>query len=151
MGTGEHHWNPDSRETADHSIPYVVAAALMDGTVTPRQFDSAHLESPVLRGLLRKIEVVANDRFTREYEQVPVVHRTRVNVRLRGGQSVSGEAGGDQGDLSLPKSHAEISGKFLGTAGEFLGASRARALLDWLWALEKIERIAEIPASFVKA
>jgi len=151
MGTGEHHWNPDSRETADHSIPYVVAAALMDGTVTPRQFDSAHLESPVLRGLLRKIEVVANDRFTREYEQVPVVHRTRVNVRLRGGQSVSGEAGGDQGDLSLPKSDAEITEKFLGTAGEFLGAPRARALLDWLWALEKIERIAEIPASFVKA
>ena len=151
MGTGEHHWNPDSRETADHSIPYVVAAALMDGTVTPRQFDAPHLASPVLRDLLRKIEVVANDEFTRDYEKVPVVHRTRVNVRLRGGQSVSGEAGGDQGDLSLPKSDAQISEKFLGTTGEFLGAPRARAVLDRLWALEQIERIGEIPSSFVKA
>jgi 2-methylcitrate dehydratase len=151
MGTGEHHWNPDSRETADHSIPYVVAAALMDGAVTPRQFDAAHLESPVLRDLLRKIEVVANDEFTRDYENVPVVHRTRVHVRLRGGQSVSGEAGGDQGDLSAPKSDAQISEKFLGTAQPFLGAPRARVLLDRLWALERIERIAEIPSSFVKA
>ncbi len=50
MGTGEHHWNPDSRETADHSIPYVVAAALLDGTVTPRQFDAAHRRDPQLRG-----------------------------------------------------------------------------------------------------
>ncbi len=150
MGTGEHHWNPDSRETADHSSPYVVAAALMDGTVTPRQFDASHRASPVLRELLSKIEVVANDDFTRDYEQVPVVHRTRVKVRLRGGESVSGEAGGDQGDLSQPKSDAQISEKFLGTAGEFLGAARARTLLDRLWALEKIERVAEIPASFVK-
>ena len=63
---------------------------------------------------------------------------------------VSGEAGGDQGDLSQPKSDAQISEKFLGTAGEFLGAARARTLLDRLWALEKIERVAEIPASFVK-
>ena len=31
--TGEHHWHPDNRETADHSIPYVVAATLLDGTV----------------------------------------------------------------------------------------------------------------------
>jgi 2-methylcitrate dehydratase len=151
MGTGEHHWDPDSRETADHSIPYVVAAALMDGTVTPRQFDAPHLGSPVLRGLLRKIEVVANGEFTRDYEQVPVVHRSRVNVRLRGGQSVSGEAGGDLGDLSQPKSDAQISEKFLGTAGGFLGPARARTVLDRLWALEKIARIAEIPRSFVKS
>ena len=149
MGTGEHHWNPDSRETADHSIPYVVAAALMDGTVTPRQFDASHLSSPQLRRLLSKIEVVASDAFTREYEQVPVVHRTRVNVRLRGGQSVSGEAGGEQGDLSQPKSDSQMSEKFLGSAGEFLGTVRARSLLDRLWALEQIERIAEIPAGFV--
>lgn len=150
MGTGEHHWNPSSRETADHSIPYVVAAALMDSTVTPRQFDAAHLTSPVLRELLGKIEVFTNEEFTREYEQVPVVHRTRVNVRLRDGLSMSGEAGGDQGDLSSPKSDAQMAEKFLATTAEFLGTSRAQAVLDRLWVLEKIERIAEIPANFVK-
>ncbi len=150
MGTGEHHWNPDSRETADHSIPYVVAAALMDGTVTPRQFDDAHLASADLRGLLRKIEVVANDEFTRDYEKVPVVHRTRVNVVLRGGERLSGESGGDLGDLSQPKSDAEISWKFLGTASDFLGAGRAQAMLDLLWKLDGLPETAAVARGFIK-
>ena len=57
-GTGERRWNPDSREGADHSIPYLVAAAFMDGTVTLRSFNDAHLWNPELRALLPKVEVV---------------------------------------------------------------------------------------------
>lgn len=150
MGTGEHHWNPDSRETADHSIPYVVAAALMDGTVTPKQFDAAHLRDPGLRALLAKIEVVANDEFTHAYEKLPVEHHTRVNVFTRGGERLVGEAGGDKGDLAQPKSDAQIAEKFLGTTEEFLGAGRARAALERLWKLEDLDSAARIPIDFVK-
>jgi 2-methylcitrate dehydratase len=150
MGTGEHHWNPDSRETADHSIPYVVAAALMDGTVTPRQFDEAHLRSPELRALLAKIEVVSNDEFTRAYEKLPVEHRTRVKVALRGGERLAGEAGGDQGDLSESKSDAQISEKFRGLTEEFLGAARVNSILQRLWVLEELRDVAPIPADFSK-
>jgi 2-methylcitrate dehydratase len=150
MGTGEHHWDPDSRETADHSIPYVVAAALMDGAVTPRQFDNEHLASAELRGLLRKIEVVVNDDYTRDYEKVPVVHRSRVNVVLRGGERLSGEAGGDLGDLSQPKSDADMSRKFLGTAEPFLGAGRAKAALELLWKLDTLADVAPIATGFIK-
>ena len=148
MGTGEHHWNPDSRETADHSIPYVVAAALIDGTVTPRQFDDAHLRSPELRGLLPKIEVVANEDFTRAYERLPVEHRTRVALVMRSGERLVGEAGGDKGDLSTHKSDAEISAKFLGLADDFLGAARARSILERLWSLERVPDAATIPMEF---
>jgi 2-methylcitrate dehydratase len=150
MGTGEHHWNPDSRETADHSIPYVVAAALMDGMVTPRQFDEAHLRDPSLRALLAKVEVVANDEFTRAYEKLPVEHHTRVNVVTRGGERYSGEAGGDKGDLAQPKSDGEIAQKFLGTVEPLLGANRARAMLDRLWKLDSLANVAEIPHGFAK-
>jgi len=150
MGTGEHHWNPDTRETADHSIPYVVAAALMDGTVTPRQFDEPHLRDPELRALLGKIEVMANEEFTRAYERLPVEHHTRVNVMMRGGERFSGEAGGEKGDLSETKSDAQITEKFLGLANDFLGAGRAAAILDRLWKLEGLENVAEIPKGLVK-
>jgi 2-methylcitrate dehydratase len=150
MGTGEHHWNPDCRETADHSIPYVVAAALMDGTVTPRQFDEAHLSSPELRALLAKIEVVTNDEFTKAYERLPVEHRTRVNVLMRGGERLVGEAGGDKGDLSQPKTDAQITEKFLGVTDEFLGPARARTALERLFRLEDLDDAARIPSDFVK-
>ena len=151
MGTGEHHWDPDSRETADHSIPYVVAAALMDGAVTPRQFDDEHLASAELRGLLRKIEVVVNDAYTRDYEKLPVVHRSKVNVVMRGGEQLSGEAGGDLGDLAQPKSDAEISRKFLGTAADFLGAGRAQAMLDLLWKLDGLPDVTVVAKGFLKS
>ena len=150
MATGEHHWNPDCRETADHSIPYVVAAALMDGTVTPAQFDDAHLHSPALRALLAKIEVVTNDAFTQAYEQVPVEHRTRVNVALRNGERIVGEAGGDQGDLSQPKTDAQIKEKFLGVTEEFLGSLQARRILERLFSIEALDNVAHIPGGFVR-
>jgi 2-methylcitrate dehydratase len=150
MGTGEHHWNPDCRETADHSIPYVVAAALLDGAVTPRQFDDAHLNDPQLRALLARIEVVTNDEFTKAYDRLPVEHHTRVDVAMRGGERFTGEAGGDKGDLAQPKSDGAIAEKFCGTVDDFLGPQRARAMLERLWRLERVERVAEIPQGFVK-
>lgn len=150
MGTGEHHWNPDSRETADHSIPYVVAAALMDGTVTPRQFDDDHLRNPELRALLQKIEVVSNPEYTAAYGRLPVEHRTRVTAVTKGGQVVVGEAGGDQGDLSEEKDDAQIEAKFCGLTEAALGAKQVRAILDRLWHLDDMNNVADIPPTFVR-
>ena len=145
MGTGEHHWNPDSRETADHSIPYVVAASLIDKRLTPASFGDARLWSPALRELLPRIEVVTNDEYTEAYERVPVEHRTRVTVALRGGGRTVGEAGGDKGDLSQPKSDAEIERKFRDLAEGALGSKRVDAALDVLWKLEAAEDVSRIP------
>jgi 2-methylcitrate dehydratase PrpD len=128
----------------------VVAAALLDGAVTPRQFDDAHLNDPQLRALLARIEVVTNDEFTKAYDRLPVEHHTRVDVAMRGGERFTGEAGGDKGDLAQPKSDGAIAEKFCGTVDDFLGPQRARAMLERLWRLERVERVAEIPQGFVK-
>ena len=47
-----------ARETAYHCIPYLVAATLMEGMVTLRSYNEAHLWNPELRALMKKIEVV---------------------------------------------------------------------------------------------
>ncbi len=151
MGTGEHHWNPASRETADHSIPYVTAASLVWGTVTPRQFSDACVHDPKLRAVLAKVEVVTNDDYTRDYEQLPVLHRTRVTVTMNDGEKLVGESGGDLGDLSNPKSDAEIEEKFHNMAQDCFGPARVRALLDSLWKLEYMQNVAQIPPAFVVA
>jgi 2-methylcitrate dehydratase len=145
MGTGEHHWNPDSRETADHSIPYVVAAALIDKRHTPASFNDTRLWDPQLRALLPKIEVVANDAFTAAYARLPVEHQTRVTIELAGGERLVGEAGGDKGDLSQAKSDAEIADKFRTLAEGALGGKRVDAALDALWQVETMADVAQIP------
>jgi 2-methylcitrate dehydratase len=148
-GTGAHFWNPQSAETADHSIPYLVAVALLDGIVTPHSYDDAHLCNDRVRALMRKIEVIENEDFTRDYEQVPQVHRTRVTVTLRDGSKQVGEAGGDEDDLGAPKSDAQVEAKFRNLTREALGADRADAVLARLWQLEQVNDTAELPPLFV--
>lgn len=151
MGTGEHHWNPQQRETADHSIPYVVTAALMDGTITPRQFNDAHLWDPALRQLLAKVEVVENPDYSKIYHRLPVEHHTRVTVEMGDGERIVGESGGAKGDLSNPKSDAEISAKFRGMAEDCIGGRRVDALLEQLWALESLPDVSGIPGALLFA
>jgi len=145
MGTGEHHWHPDSRETADHSIPYVVAASLIDKRLTPDSFGDSRRLSDELRGLLPKIEVVTNDEFTVAYERVPVEHRTRVTAALKNGRQVTGYAGGEEGDLSQPKSDAEIEDKFRALTRRSLGAERADGALATLWQLDTMVDVSVVP------
>jgi 2-methylcitrate dehydratase len=150
-GTGEQRWNPQNRETADHSIPYVVAATLMDGTVGPRQFRDDRLWNPELRALIQRVEVVADDGFTSIYQQRPPQHHTRVTVRLRDGNSLVGEAGGPKGDMANPPSDRDVEEKFRMLAEDYLGPRRVRAVLDLLWALEEVEDVSVIPSLFVIA
>jgi 2-methylcitrate dehydratase len=144
-GAADPHWNPDSRETADHSVPYCVAATLMDGSVTPNSFDHAHLSSPLLRKLLAVTALTENPAFTHAYERHPVQYRCRVNVRVRGGDVIVGETGGEHGDLSDAKSDAEISSTFRSFAEARLGVTRTGALLEQLWALDDLRDVAVVP------
>ena len=148
VGSGDHPWNPESRETADHSAPYVVAATLMDGTVTPRSFNDAHLWNPDLRALLKKIEVVENPEFTAAYAKVPPEHRTRVTAVSNDGQQLVGESGGER-ELSAREKDARIEDKFRGLTEDVLGARRVGGILDNLWHLEDLANTEDIPRAFV--
>ena len=145
-GSGKH---ADSRLSAYYCIPYLVAAALMDGTVTLRSYNNAHLQNPELRALMQKIKVVENKEFTKAYDQQPQAHRTRVTVVTSSGERLVAEAGGDQDDLAAPKSDAQIAEKFRGLTEDVLGAKQVNTILDRLWHLEDLENVAGIPPAFV--
>ncbi len=148
-GTDAHNWNPQSRETADHSVPYIVAATLIDSTVTSRSYNDAHLWNPELRALMQKIDVVENEEFTKANNRLPVEHHTRVTVVTNSGERLVGKAGGDQDDLSAPKTDAQVEKKFRGLTEEVLGTRRVGTILDRLWHLEELKDAALIAPDFV--
>lgn len=149
VGTGEQRWNPSSRETADHSIPYVVAAALCDGTVGPRQFRDDRLWDPELRALIHKVEVVADAAFTEAYDRDPREHYTRVTVTTTAGDTVVGQAGGpDREDMGRPMSRQAMEEKFTALCEDFIGAGQARAALERLSRLEDVADVSELVALF---
>ena len=146
---GRHFWTPESRETADHSVPYVVACALIDGTVTLRSFDDAHLWNPQLRALMQKIEVVENDEFTQAYDRQPQQHRTRVTVVTTSGERFVGEVGTAQDSLGQHLDDAKIAAKFRGLAEDALGTKRVDHILEMLWNLERIDDVCSIAPALV--
>ena len=149
IGADKHHWHPDSKETADHSAAFLVAVTLIDGMVTPRSFNDAHLHNPELHALMQKIRVIENPEFTQAYGRIPVQQRARVTVEMNNGERRMAEPEGSLDDLASPKTNDQISEKFRGLTEDVLGRKRVDALLDRLWHLEDIENVAEIPAAFV--
>lgn len=139
-------WNPTNRETADHSIPYVVGVTLHDGRLTPSAFDQEHLQHPDIREIVNRIDVVENQDFTQAFEKGTIEHRARVTVKLNDGTIAVGEA--SEG-LSASKAAHVINAKFTELAEEYLGPAQVRSSLDYLWSLDEVSDVASLPALLV--
>ena len=67
IGSEPEKWKPQERETADHSLPYITAAALMDGTITDGQFAPERFRDPKLLDLVAKVKVQRNAELSGMY------------------------------------------------------------------------------------
>ena len=59
--------DPRNRETADHSLPYLLAIALRDGRITPEIFEPTRYLDPALRPLMNRIKIAENAEFTKAF------------------------------------------------------------------------------------
>jgi 2-methylcitrate dehydratase len=126
-------WNPETRETADHSIPYLVAAAFQDGVVTPATFAPSRIQEPALRALIKKLKVVEEPEFTRRY---PGESCTRIEVTTTDGRQVVAETSHPKGHYRNRLTDEEVEAKFRGLASGVLGAEGCDRVLAEVWDLE---------------
>ncbi|MCS6776076.1 MAG: MmgE/PrpD family protein [Chloroherpetonaceae bacterium] len=127
-------WRPTTRETADHSLPYCIAVALMDGRVTLDSFDAAHLGNEALMALIQRIEVRADDALNRRYpEGIP----NRLRVHLKDGTVREKEVTYPRGHARNPMTDAEVEDKFRAMADGVLPPERIAEVLDRCWHLEQ--------------
>jgi len=106
-------YDPHTKETADHSLPYVIAAAIADRQVTPLQFTNAKIMDPTIRAQLAKVKVIADP----EIEAVfPALQRVRVEIATRDGRRLAKQLDYPKGDPRNPLTDAEIAAKFAALA-----------------------------------
>ena len=134
-------WHPATRETADHSIPYCVAAALLDGGITSQSFTSARMRDPRLNALIERTTMRENPGFTRAH---PAEWPCRIELTLREGKRKTAEARYFKGHAKRPLSDKEIERKFRALAEPLLGRSGADAVLATAWRLDKLADIGEL-------
>src|SRR5439155_16108276 len=63
-GSEPEKWTPDTRETADHSLPYITARAMFDGEVTNDSYAPDKLRDPRILAFMRKITVKEDPALT---------------------------------------------------------------------------------------
>lgn len=143
-------WDPRSRETADHSLPYVMAVALRDGTVTPASFSPEAIADPSLRDVMRRITVVEDPALT---ALRPAETLSDIVVTTKSGRTLEARTGVPPGDHRNPLSDADLERKFRGMAEQVGTPQGCSAVLDALWAMDSAEdtstvlrQWAELPA-----
>ena len=119
-------WQPRTRETADHSLPYIAWVALLDGTVGPESFAPHRLQDAALRRRLQEKTTLREDpELTRGYpEGIP----NRLTLRTRDGRSLSRQVSFPRGHARNPMSDDEVLEKFLRNVGWALPEPQARRL-----------------------
>lgn len=139
IGRGREKWHPRTRETADHSFPYCVAVALLDGSVTLRSFDDKRVSDPALQALMQKIRVVEQGEFIGWYpEGLP----TRITARTDTGHEYIKQVDFPLGHPRNPMSDREVEEKFRRLSAGKLDRHRAGKIIDLVWKLETVKNIA---------
>ena len=98
-----------TKEQADHSLPYLLAVALLDGQVMPEQFASERIVRPDVQKLLRRVEVHPAADLSARF---PAEHACRVRVQLLGGRILAAEKSDYEGFLTRPMSWERARQKF---------------------------------------
>lgn len=134
-------WAPQTRETADHSIPYCTAAALMDGDITDAQFETSRFRDPELLALVAKIKVHRDPELNNRYPHgIP----NRLTVVLADGRTLVKEVEFPRGHARNPMTDAEVEAKFRRMAEPHYGKERANQILARCWELEKLPAAGEL-------
>jgi len=135
-------WTPDTRDTADHSLPYITARAMFDGDISNDSYAQGKITEPRIRSFMRKITVNEDPALTARTG--PSTVPTRITAVLADGSRVVREVDDVPGFVGRPMGRADIERKFRGNIGKRWPRERTDAVLSDLWALDQTSDLAAL-------
>jgi 2-methylcitrate dehydratase len=137
-GSEPEKWSPATRETADHSLPYITARAMFDGDITDESFAPEKFREPRILAFMQKIKVSEDPVLS---ARVGTAVLTRVTAILADGQRVSREVDYAPGFAERPMNRAEVERKFRGNVGKRWSKERAESVLAVLWEIDRTDNL----------
>src|SRR5690348_1920423 len=141
LGRDPEKWNPLTKETADHSLPYIVGMALLEGKIDNSTYSEKKFRDPRILEFLKKITVIEDKTLTDMY---PEAVANRVTVKLSSGEVVSKQVDYHKGHPKNPMGDGEVEEKFQRLTKKYLAKNRARRILDAVWDLEKAKDVSKV-------
>lgn len=133
-------YKPQTKETADHSLPYVIAVAVVEGQVLPKSFNEEAIRDPRILEMLPKIKVVADPEIDRLF---PRVKRARVTITTQDGKTFADQTDYAKGAPEDPLSNHELEAKFKANLADHVSPERIDRILNSTWGLEDYEHVSE--------
>jgi 2-methylcitrate dehydratase len=124
-----------TKEDADHSLPYLVAVALIDGRVMPPQYAESRIQQADVQHLLCHVTVRPSTRYSARF---PKAMPCQVTITLRDGRRFAREVDSYPGFLDQPMSWDMVRDKFDALAAPFTSAAERRTIVDAVAALDSI-------------
>src|SRR5467141_889320 len=148
LGKDPEKWNPLTKETADHSLPYIVGMALLEEKIDNSTYTEKKFRDHKILEFLKKITVIEDKTLSAKY---PEAVANRVTVKLSSGKVVSKQVNYHKGHPKNPMSDAEVEEKFQRLTRKYLDKNRTRRILDAVWNLEKAKDVAKLVYSMTLA
>ena len=137
----EEKYNPKNRETADHSLPYTIAAAVVDRKITTDQFSDERINDPVIRSVLPKIIGEASEEFEKMF---PDKQPSKVVITLTDGSSYKAEVDYPKGDPREPMTQEDLDVKFESLTSKLMDDEKREKIRSTIWNLEKLNGIEDL-------
>lgn len=147
MGSDPSRWAPETHETADHSLPYVVGLALLDGEIGDASFRPERLYDPRMKALMAITTVDEDSALTAIY---PESSPSDIAVRLTDGSEIRHALRYPKGHALAPMSDSEVTDKFIGLFGGYRSREDAGAVIDLVARLDDMADIGELFAAFAR-
>lgn len=141
IGSSAEQWRPESRETADHSLAYMVAAALVDGDITDASFARRRFTDPPLLEIVDRVKVVEDAQMTALY---PEHIANIVTIETTDGRTLTERVDDAPGHVHNRLSDEQLLEKYHKLADPVIGEQRAAGVANWVWKLDEQERAADL-------
>jgi 2-methylcitrate dehydratase len=130
-----HKYRPESRETADHSLPYCIAAALVDHKITTQSFSEEKLKDPRIWEVIDKIKGEPSLEFEKMF---PAKQPSKVVVKTKDGREFSEYLEYPKGDPREPMTEEDLGNKFNALTDKLLVSGRRKEIKDAIFSAERM-------------
>ena len=145
-GSMPERWAPKTSETADHSLPYIVARAMLDGTITTASYAPEALRDPKAAALMKLITVREDPTMT---ALVPLKSPSSVTATLNDGRVITERVDDLPGFVSRPMQRADAEAKFERNAKAIMTSAQIKRISDAVWSLDRADSVALLIESLV--
>jgi len=141
VGNDVEKWHPKTRESADHSLPYLIAVALKYGPIEVGHFADEYLKNPDLMTLMQKIIIEESAECEKLY---PDAKASLLEITTKSNEKFSELVIYPRGHYQNPLTDDELEQKFYSLTKELLSTSQRKELLSLIWNLEQVDNFSTV-------